>query len=62
MEFQPKPADFAIPKIVCPRCDTRMRLATVEPEEIHNRERMTFACDCGFDYRQSHPIMIEQTL
>ena len=33
-----------------------MRLATVEPEAIDNRERMTFSCDCGFDYRQSSAI------
>ena len=58
----PTLADLTIPKIVCPRCGTRMRLTTVEPEDIDNRERMTFTCDCGFDYRQSHTVMIEQTL
>ncbi len=58
----PTLTDLTIPKIVCPCCGSRMRLATVEPEAIHNRERMTFTCDCGFDYRQSHAVMIEQTL
>ena len=62
MKFSPTLADLSIPKIVCPRCGTRMRLTTIEPEEIHNRERITFACDCGFNYRQSHAVMIEQTL
>ena len=62
MNFQPTLADLAIPTIVCPRCGTRMRLSTVEPEQIDNRERMTFACDCGFDYRQSHAVTIERTL
>lgn len=39
-----------------------MRLRTVEPETIDNRERLTFACVCGFDYRLSHAVTIEQTL
>ena len=58
----PTLADLTIPKIVCPCCGSRMRLATVEPETIDNRERMTFTCGCGFDYRQSHAVLIEQTL
>ena len=59
---QPTLADLTIPKIMCPRCRSRMRLATVEPDAAPNRERMTFACGCGFDYRMSHAVMIEQTL
>ena len=39
-----------------------MRLTTVEPEISDNRERMTFTCSCGFDYRQSQAVIIEQTL
>jgi hypothetical protein len=62
MMTAPTLADLTIPKIVCPCCGSRMRLMTVEPEAIDNRERMTFGCDCGFDYRQSHAVMIEQTL
>jgi hypothetical protein len=62
MMTAPTLADLTIPKIVCPRCGTRMRLATVEPEAVDNRQRMTFTCDCGFDYRQSHAVMIERTL
>jgi hypothetical protein len=52
----------SIPRVLCPRCGTLMRLATVEPEQTENRERMTFACDCGFDYRQSHAVFIERTM
>jgi hypothetical protein len=62
MMTAPTLADLIIPKIVCPCCGSPMRLATVEPEAIDNRERMTFTCDCGFDYRQSHAVTIEQTL
>ena len=60
--YQPTLADLTIPQILCPRCGSRMRLTTVEPEAINNRERMTFTCDCGFDYRQSHAVMIDRTL
>jgi len=62
MNIQPTLARLAIPKITCPCCGGRMRLATVEPEITDNRQRMTFTCDCGFDYRQSQAVMIEQTL
>ena len=62
MMTAPTLADLTIPKIACPSCGSRMRLATVEPEAIDNRQRMTFTCGCGFDHRQSHAVMIEQTL
>ena len=62
MNIQPSLADLSIPLIKCPRCGTRMRLTTVEPDVAQNRERMTFGCGCGFDYRLSHAVTIEQTL
>jgi hypothetical protein len=43
----------AIPKISCPVCDALMRLMTIEPEGYDNHDRMTFRCDCGFEYRMS---------
>lgn len=49
-----------IPFILCPRCAVRMPLATVEPELNDTRERMTFVCDCGFDYRESHPLVAQE--
>ena len=62
MMTTPTLADLTIPRITCPRCASRMRLSTVEPERNDNRERVTFTCDCGFDYRQSRAIVIERTL
>ena len=62
MMTAPTLADLTIPRITCPRCASRMRLSTVEPEPTKNRERLTFTCDCGFNYRQSHAVVIEQTL
>jgi hypothetical protein len=38
-----------------------MRLSTIIPEEDH-RERMTFVCECGFDYRQSHTVTAERSV
>jgi hypothetical protein len=38
-----------------------MRLSTIMPED-HHRERMTFECECGFDYRQSSAVTTERTL
>jgi C4-type Zn-finger protein len=51
----------AIPIIACPICGRRMRLSTIMPED-HHRERMTFECECGFDYRQSSAVTTERTL
>lgn len=45
----------AIPIIVCPRCGSRMRLSTIVPDG-HERDRMTFSCECGFDYQQSAAV------
>jgi hypothetical protein len=38
-----------------------MRLTVIMPEEDH-RERMTFVCECGFDYRQSSEVAAERSL
>lgn len=43
-------AKFPIPTVLCPRCGHRMRLATILPDG-QDRDRMTFSCDCGFDYQ-----------
>ena len=52
------PKQFRPPIITCPSCGDHMRLSTIVPEEYH-RERMTFVCECGFDYRQSSAVAIE---
>src|SRR4051812_36579124 len=45
----------AIPIITCPSCGSHLRLSTIMPDGDH-RERMTFACACGFDYRQTRKL------
>ena len=47
-----------LPIITCPVCGQRMRLSTIMPENEY-RERMTFVCECGFDYRQANAIRAE---
>lgn len=48
-----------LPTIMCPVCGEHMRLSTIIPEE-DNRQRMTFVCDCGFEYRQSEAVSGER--
>jgi DNA-directed RNA polymerase subunit M/transcription elongation factor TFIIS len=55
------PKQYVLPIITCPECGNRMRLSTVVPEE-YNHERMTFVCECGFDYRQSIAVAVERGL
>jgi hypothetical protein len=50
-----------VPVITCPSCGSHMRLATITPEKDH-RDRLTFACDCGFDYTQLAPATGERGL
>lgn len=50
-----------LPIITCPSCGKHMRLRTIEPEP-DNRDRMTFECDCGFDYHQSASATGERSL
>jgi len=38
-----------------------MRLATILPDG-QDRDRMTFSCDCGFDYQQSSMVAAERML
>jgi hypothetical protein len=42
----------AIPRVMCPRCATAMRLAEIVPD-IDDREITKFECDCGFTYAMS---------
>jgi C4-type Zn-finger protein len=55
----PPEGQSVLPIITCPACGKHMRLSTVMPEEDH-LERMTFICECGFDYRQSTTVGIER--
>src|SRR5450631_3751418 len=55
------PKQFALPIITCPVCGSHMRLSTIVPEE-YQRERMTFVCECGFDYRHSRAATVEHSL
>jgi hypothetical protein len=52
---------FPIPTVLCPHCGSRMRLATILPDG-QGRDRMTFSCDCGFDYQQSSTVATERML
>lgn len=61
MNARPADLKFPIPTVVCPRCGSRMRLATILPDG-QNRDRMTFSCDCGFDYQQSSTVATERML
>jgi hypothetical protein len=61
MTVRPAIASFAIPIITCPRCSHHMRLSTIMPDR-DERERMTFTCQCGFDYQQSAAVLAERTL
>ena len=45
--------DALTPKVTCPSCGTRMRLAAIEPEKSDHHNRLTFDCTCGFEYRMS---------
>lgn len=52
----------AIPRVLCPNCGKQMRLETIVTELPNNRERVTFNCDCGFDFKRTRPATIEHTL
>ena len=54
------PEKFVLSIITCPACGSHMRLSTIVPEE-YQRERMTFICECGFDYRQSSAVTVERS-
>ncbi|MEJ2432245.1 MAG: hypothetical protein P8Y53_03435 [Pseudolabrys sp.] len=56
-----RPPSRVLPIILCPVCVKPMRLSTIIPEH-DNRERMTFACDCGFTYQQSEAVAAERKL
>ena len=44
--------DSAIPRVTCPRCGTRMRLAELLTD-LADHEAIFFDCSCGFEYRMS---------
>ncbi|MDI3470618.1 MAG: hypothetical protein OJF62_002681 [Pseudolabrys sp.] len=50
----------AIPRVICPRCGTTMRLAGIEPDDIGRGEVTVFDCDCGFEYRMSASVREEE--
>ena len=50
-----------LPIIMCPVCGQHMRLTTIVPED-NKRQRMSFACGCGFDYHQSEAVASERDL
>jgi hypothetical protein len=41
-------------------CGTQLRLATLEPLIPDDAPRMTFDCDCGFEYRLSATAAAER--
>src|SRR5262245_57931233 len=42
----------AIPRVICPECGGKMRLAYLEPHPVPDvrKETTTFFCDCGEKY------------
>ena len=44
---------YVIPKVTCPHCGERMRLARTEPLVQDRQHRLMFGCACGFEYRMS---------
>lgn len=61
MSDRPASLKFPIPIVLCPRCASRMRLATILPD-AQGRDRMTFSCGCGFTYQQSTAAAAERSL
>ena len=41
---------LALPRVLCPRCGTQMRLTQITPDAA-DRYKIEFACACGFEYR-----------
>jgi hypothetical protein len=48
----------SIPRVLCPRCGTMMRLAEVDSD--HDQERLRFDCACAFEYRMSRTAQDER--
>jgi RNase P subunit RPR2 len=42
----------SIPRVLCPRCGTHMRLAELLTD-LADHETIYFDCSCGFEYRMS---------
>ena len=45
-------SEKVIPNVKCPRCDSLMRLASIEPAAMSGRETLVFECTCGFAYKR----------
>ena len=42
----------SVPRVLCPRCETQMRLAEIETD-MRDRTMLRFDCRCGFEYKMS---------
>lgn len=42
----------SIPRVLCPRCGERMRLAAVDAK-AHDHATLKYDCGCGFTYNMS---------
>jgi DNA-directed RNA polymerase subunit M/transcription elongation factor TFIIS len=42
----------AVPRVTCPQCGGKMRLAEVIPD-LHDRPEMRYRCTCGFYFSMS---------
>jgi len=51
----------AIPRVMCPRCGTSLRLAEIDPADRGGMV-LRFECTCGFDYRMSNTARGEHSL
>jgi hypothetical protein len=50
----------SIPRVLCPRCGSQMRLAEINPGTDGAEQTMRFDCDCDFEYRMLCVIWREQ--
>ena len=42
----------SIPRVLCPRCGTQMRLAKAETA-ARDGDKLMFECTCGFEYQMN---------
>ena len=52
MSALPRIQHPSIPRVMCPRCGTQLRLSTIEPER-QSAMSLRFQCDCGFEYKMA---------
>ena len=51
----PEPPNPFLPRVMCPECGKRMRLASIAPSVAGRAETNTFECVCGNTFAQIAP-------